>query len=147
MTHEYAGKYFLKHPPGMRPNERIAKAIRERSSGLELACGMGEKISKELKVDMSEVGITADLLEMKIKKCQLGLFGWGKKPGHGKDIHAADSVSIEMKSAIEEVAENGAITCAGLWKIADRLGVERKAVSAACDTLGLKIRMCQLGAF
>jgi hypothetical protein len=147
MTHEDAGKYALKHPPGMKPNEKIAKAIREKSPGSELACGMAEKISKELKVGISEVGITADLLEMKIKKCQLGLFGWGKKPDHGKDIHAADSVSGEMKRALEEGAENGAVTCAGLWKIADRLGVERKAVSSACDALGLKIRACQLGAF
>ena len=147
MTHEDAGKYALKHPPGARPNERIAKAIREKSPGDTLACGVAEKISKELKVDISEVGITADLLEMKIKKCQLGLFGWGKKPNHGKDIHAADSVSVEMKTALEEVAENGAVTCASLWAIADRLGAERKAVSAACDTLRLKIRVCQLGAF
>ena len=129
MTHEDTGKYALKHPPGTRPNEQIAKAIREKSPGGELACGIGEKISKELKVDISDVGITADLLEMKIKKCQLGLFGWGKKPSHGKDIHAAVSVSVEMKSALEEVAENGVVTCAALWVIADRLGAERKAVS------------------
>ena len=147
MTHGDAGKYALKHPPGTKPNERIAKTIREKSPGGSLACGVGEKISKEFKVDISEVGITADLLGMKISKCQLGLFGWGKKPNHGKDIHAADSVSVEIKSALEEVAENGAVTCAALWAIADRLGVERKAVSAACDTLRLKIRVCQLGAF
>jgi hypothetical protein len=147
MTHEDAGKYALKHPPGTKLNEQIAKAIREKSPGRELACGMGERISKELKVDISEVGITADLLEMKIKKCQLGLFGWGKKPSHGKDIHAANSVSVELKNALEEVAEKGGVTCAALWMIADRLGIERKVVSATCDTLGLKIRKCQLGAF
>ncbi|MGK5093965.1 hypothetical protein WDW89_18375 [Deltaproteobacteria bacterium TL4] len=147
MTHEDAGKYALKHPPRTKPNEQIAKAIREKSPGSELACGMGEKISKELKVSISELGITADLLEMKIHKCQLGLFGWGKKPNHGKDIQAAETVSAEMKSALEKVAENGAVTCAGLWEIADRLGTERKVVSAACDNLGLKIRACQLGAF
>ena len=147
MTHEDTGKYALKHPPGARPNELIAKALREKSPGRELACGMGEKIAKELKVDISEVGLAADLLEMKIKKCQLGLFGWGKKPNHGKDIHAADSVSVEMKNALEKAARNGAVACASLWEIADRLGVDRKAVSAACDALRLKIRMCQLGAF
>ena len=147
MTHEDTGKYALKHPPGTRPNELIAKSLREKSPGRELACAMAENISKELKVDISEVGSTADLLEMKIKKCQLGLFGWGKKPGHGKDIHAADSVSVEMKSAFEEVAENGVVTCAALWEIAHRLGAERKAVSAACDTLRLKIQVYQLRAF
>jgi hypothetical protein len=147
MTHEDSGKYALKHPPGARPNERIAKAIREKSPGGELACAMGEMIAKELKVDISEVGTTADLLEMKIKKCQLGLFGWGKKTNHGKDIHAAESVLVEIKNALAGVAENGAVTCAALWAIADRLGIERKTVSAACDTLGLKIRACQLGTF
>ncbi len=147
MTHEYAGKYALKHPPATRPNEQIAKAILEKSPGGGLACGIGEKISKELKVDISEVGITADLLEMKIKKCQLGLFGWGKKPNHGKNIDAADSVPVEMKSALEEVADNGRVTCAAVWAIADRLGTERKAVSASCDALKFKIHVCQLGAF
>lgn len=147
MTHEDAGKYASKHPPGTKLNEQIAEAIREKSPGGDLACGIAEKISKELKVNMSEVGVTADLMEMKIKKCQLGLFGWGEKPSHGKDIQAAQSISAEMKSSIEAVAENRAVTCASAWKIADRLGVERKKVSSACDALGFKIRACQLGTF
>ena len=147
MTHEDAGKYALKHPPGTRPNEQIAKAIREKSPGKELACAVAEKIAKDLRVGISEVGGTADLLEMKIKECQLGLFGWGKKPDHGKEIRVTNSLSAEMQSALEKVTENGAVTCAEAWAIAGRLGTERKGVSAACETLGLKIRACQLGAF
>ncbi len=108
---------------------------------------MGEEISKDLKVSIGEVGLTADLLEIKIKQCQLGLFGWGDKPGHGKDIQADASVSVEIKSAVEKAAVNGTVTCLGLWTIADQLGVKRKQVSTACDTLGIKIRECQLGTF
>ena len=147
MTHEDAGKYALKHPPGTRPNEQIAKAIREKSPGKELACAGAEKIAKDLRVGISEVGVTADLLEMKIKECQLRLFGWGKKPDHGKEIRVTNSVSAEMKSALEKATANGTVTCAAAWAIARRLGTERKVVSAACETLGLKIRACQLGAF
>jgi len=147
MTHKDAGKYVAKHPPGTTLNEHIAKAIQERLSGGALACAAGEKISKDLKDEISEVGITADLLEIKIKKCQIGLFGWDEKPNHGKDIRAADSVPAEMKTAIEQSAEKGVVTCAALWAIAHQLGVKRKSVSAACDTLKLKIRSCQLGAF
>jgi len=147
MTHEDARKYALKHPPGKKPNERVTKAIREKSPGGELACAVAEKIAKDLKVSIPEVGVTADLLEMKIKKCQLGLFGWGKKPNHGKDIHATDSVSVEIRSALEEVVEGGVATCSAVWVIADRLGIERKVVSGVCETLGIKIRACQLGAF
>ena len=147
MAHEDAGKYAAKHPPGTARSEQIAKVIREKSPGGALACATGEKISKDLKVAIAEVGITADLLEIKIKECQLGLFGWGDKPGHGKDIRAADSVSVDIKSAVEKAAVNGVVSCAALWVIADQLGVRRKVVSAACDTLRLKIRPCQLGAF
>jgi hypothetical protein len=147
MTREDAGKYAAKHPSGTTLHEQIAKAIREKSPGGTLACGTGEKISKDLEVKISEVGITADLLGMKIIKCQLGLFGWGEKSNHGQDIQAAGSVSVEMKSALEKAAENGVVTCASLWRIADSLSVKRKVVSAACDALQLKIRACQLGAF
>lgn len=147
MTHKNAGKYAAKHLPGTALNEQIAKAIRERSPVRTLACGTGEKIAKELKVKISEVGITADLLEMKINRCQLGLFGWGEKPNHGGDIQAADSVSVEVKSALEKEAENGVITCAAIWRIADRLGAKRKVASAACEALKIKIKACQLGTF
>jgi hypothetical protein len=147
MTHEDAGKYGAKHPPSITLNEQIAKAIQEKSAGGALACEMAEKISKDLEVKISEVGITADLLEIKIIKCQLGLFGWGEKPNHGKDIQVADSISLEMKSAIQKAAKNGLITCATLWRIADRLGAKRNLVSTACDTLKIKIRACQLGTF
>ena len=147
MTHEDAGKYSAKHRSDAIINEQVARMVREKSPGGELACAMGEKISKELGVKISEVGITADLLEIKIKKCQLGLFGYGKKPNHGRTIQAAHSVSDEMKNAIEEAAENGKVTCAALWMIADQLGTKRKEVSAACETQKIKIRKCQLGAF
>jgi hypothetical protein len=147
MAHEDAGKYAAKHPPGTARSEQLAKAVREKSPGGELICAMGEKISKEFKVKIAEVGTTADLLEIKIKECQLGLFGWGDKPHHGKDIRAADSVPVEIKSAVEKAAVSGKVTCAALWAIADKLSVKRKAVSAACETLGIKIRGCQLGAF
>ena len=48
---------------------------------------------------------------------------------------------------IEEAAQKGEIQCAALWAIAGRLGKKRKEVSGACETLNLKIRKCQLGAF
>ena len=147
MTHEDAGKYAAKHPSGTKLDEKIAEAVREGSSGGGLACAMGEKISKQLGVEISAVGLTADLLELKITNCQLGLFGWGDKPNHGKDIQAVESVSTELQTALEEAAQKGEVQCAALWAIADRLGKKRKEVSGACETLNLKIRKCQLGAF
>ena len=147
MTHEDAGKYAAKHPPHTERSEQVATAIRGKSPDGALGCAMAEKIAKELKVKMAEVGTTADLLEIKIKECQLGLFGWGDKPGHGKDIQAMDAVPADLRSAIEKAVVNGMVSCAAAWRIADQLSVKRKAVSAACEALKLKIRPCQLGAF
>ncbi len=147
MTHEDTGKYAAKHPKGTALNEAIAEAIRKKSPGGTLACGTAEKISGDFHFEIAGVGITADLLEAKINKCQLGLFGWGENPNHGKDIPTIDAVSDEIKYALDTAAENGAVTCATLWRIADQFGVNRKTVSAACDVLQLKIRLCQLGAF
>ena len=147
MTHEDSGKYAAKHPQDTPVNEQIADVIRAKSTGNSLACSTAEMISKETGIEMSEVGITTDLLEIKIEKCQLGLFGYGDKPDHGKDIQAADSVSDKMKKALEEKAENGKVSCTSLWSIAARLGVKRKEVSAACEAMKLKIKECQLGAF
>jgi hypothetical protein len=147
MAHEDAGKYAAKHPADTARSEQIVKAIQEKSPGGALSCAIGEKISKDLKVEMAQVGITADLLEMKIKECQLGLFGWGDKPGHGKDIRSIDPVPVELKSAIEKAVVNGNVACAAAWRIADELKLKRRVVSAACEALKLKIRPCQLGAF
>jgi len=147
MAHQDAGKYANKHPVDSIPDERIASAIRETSPDGKLSCASGEKISKALNVPIAEVGLTADLLEMKIKECQLGLFGWGGKRGHGKDVQAAENVPAEVGSALEKAAEGGKIDCKALWTIANRLGVGRKSLSAACEALGLKIRSCQLGTF
>ncbi len=147
MTRRDAGKYAAKHPQGTAQSEPIAKAIREHAPDGGLACAMAEKISKKFTVPMAEVGINADLLEIKIKECQLGLFGWDDEPSHGKDIRPAASVSVEIKSALEKAAVNGKVACAALWKIADQLSVERRVVSAACEALEIKVRACQLGAF
>ncbi|MCX8119118.1 MAG: hypothetical protein N3G78_14460 [Desulfobacterota bacterium] len=147
MTHEDEGRYGLKHPPGTKVDEAIARAIREKMAVGEFTCSMAEEISKEMNVKMSEVGRTADLLEIKIRKCQLGLFGWGEGESRGKAIEPSPSVPPEMKKALEELAEKGAVTCASLWGLADRLRVERRALSSACEALGLKIRSCQLGTF
>jgi hypothetical protein len=39
------------------------------------------------------------------------------------------------------------LSCAAAWEIADRLGVKRLEVGAACENLKIKVKPCQLGAF
>ena len=58
MTHEDAGKYSNKHRSGTIFNEQVARMVREKSPGGELACVTGEKISKELEVVKSGTLLT-----------------------------------------------------------------------------------------
>jgi len=81
MTHSDAGRYAAKHGKDGSPDEKIAAAVRANLTVGELACAVAERISGELGVSMADVGRTADLLETRIGRCQLGLFGYDAPAG------------------------------------------------------------------
>ena len=144
MTHEDAGKYKAKHPAGTAVDASIAAALEQEADGGRVTCVSAHDIAGSLNVTPSEVGKTIDLLEYRIIECQLGLFGY--EP-HGKVVEPAESVSDALRAQLDRFAGSGEIGCASAWEIADRLGLDRMAVAAACEHLGTKIRRCQLGAF
>jgi len=97
-----------------------------------------------MSVSPGEVGFTIDMLEIRLIKCQLGLFGYGPEK---KVPHATEKISEPLEQAIHNELTGEALACATAWKIAEKLKVGKREVSAACDALGIKIRPCQLGAF
>ena len=144
MTHEDAGKYKAKHPAGTAVDASIAAALEQKADGGRVTCAAAEEIAVNLSAALPEVGKNIDLLEYRITECQLGLFGY--EP-HGKVVEPAESVSDELRAELERFAGSGEISCASAWGVADRLGLQRMAVAAACELQGIKIRRCQLGAF
>ena len=75
MTRKYKGSYASKHP-GESPDPVIARHIKSRAGDDGLPCAAALEIARELKVAPLEVGKTADLLDVAIIECQLGLFGY-----------------------------------------------------------------------
>ena len=146
MTHADKGRYAAKHGTDKGPDEKIAAAVRLKVQEGRLACGDAEKISADLGTAMAEVGRTLDLLEIRIDRCQLGLFGF---PGQekGKGVRPADQVAPELEAAIRGRLAGGRLPCTAAWKIAAEMKIPRMAVSAACEALKLKVKPCQLGAF
>ena len=144
MTHEDAGHYAAKHPPGTKPDQAIAEAVRARSQDGLVTCTDAHRIARDLHVSPAEVGATIDLLEKRIAKCLLGLFGYSPQR---KILQPADSVAPELADALNRLAVDGRIACKDCWDTATVFGMPRMAVAAACECLGLKIRPCQLGAF
>jgi hypothetical protein len=145
MTHSDAGRYAAKHATGGSPDEKIAAAVRAKIEAGELACTAAERISAELGTVMAEVGRTVDLLEIRIGRCQLGLFGYDA-PG-GRIVQPAENVEAGLEAAIRGRLSDGRLPCKDAWEIAADRKIPRLDVSYACETLKIKIKPCQLGAF
>jgi hypothetical protein len=141
MSHK---NYTEKHSPDRKVNEKLTEAVREKAPEHEIPCAVAFKIAETMKVPPAEVGFTLDVLEIKTIKCQLGLFGY--KPNK-RMVEAAENVSTELEKAIRNSLKNGRLPCAVAWKLAEQFGIRKMQVSAACETLGIKISVCQLGSF
>lgn len=144
MAHKDAGNYRGKHGADKRLNRDIAQAIEKRLVKGEITCAEASSIADELKVTMGEVGVAIDLLELRITKCQIGLFGYGDKKTM---IEPAGTVSAELENAIRGALVDGRLPCVASWKIAQQVNVPKMHVAAACEALNIRIKPCQLGAF
>ena len=144
MTEDDAGHYGKKHPSGSETDSRVVDALKQQASAGGVPCAVAFKVASELDVTPGLVGKTADLLELKLKQCQMGLFG------HEPDkriVKPAESVSEELETWIQKELTEGRLSCGKAWEIAKELGLTKMAVSSACETLDIKINACQLGAF
>jgi hypothetical protein len=144
MTHEDAGHYAAKHPAGTQTDPAIANAIKDNLKGTHLSCAAAHRIAESLDAAPSDVGINVDLLEGRIMKCQLGLFGYGKEK---KCVKPAETVQDGLETAIRSELVDNRLSCLKAWQLAQQLGLTRMNISEACETLGIKIKPCQLGAF
>ena len=144
MTHEDAGHYAAKHNEDTQFNERIAAQVKAKAIDGQISCSIAHKIAADLEVAPAEVGINVDFLEVRITKCQLGLFGHSSQR---QSPQPALHVDQELQRAIKASLVNGRLPCASAWKIGAKFGLSRMEVAAACDNQEIKICACQLGAF
>ena len=142
MTHADAGRYAAKHTSGASPDKKIAAAVRQKAEDGKVACAEAESIGAALGVPLAEVGKTLDLLEIRIDRCQLGLFGYPE----GKALHPA-TVDPGLESSIHDRLEAGRLPCRAAWEIAAERKIARMEVSNTCEKLKIRIKPCQLGAF
>lgn len=53
----------------------------------------------------------------------------------------------EIKEAVKNEAKDGVLTCHDARALAEKLGVDYGLVGQACDEVGVKVRICELGCF
>ena len=143
MTEKDKGHFAQKHP-GATLDEGIAQAIRTQVLEGGFFCAIAFKIARDLSVSPSDVGRSADLLEVPILKCQLGLMGYAPQR---KVVKPAESVAPDLDKAIQKELVNGRLACASAFSLAEKFKLPKMVVSSACEKMGIKINSCQLGMF
>jgi hypothetical protein len=143
MTHSDAGNYGAKHPSD-KLNKEIAQAVERKVHGGQITCADAASIADGLHAPIGEIGVAIDLMEIRISKCQLGLFGYSPEK---IIVKPANAVTAELEKAIRDALVNGRLPCAASWEIAEKFNIPKMNVSSACEALKIKIKPCQLGAF
>ena len=136
--------YPRKHDPNLRPDPVIEQAIKKRGAGRELPCAIAFEIAAGLGVDPEEVGRTADLLDIPLAKCQLGLFGYQPE---NKIIREQDTANQDLKNALMGSSDNNRLSCKKAWQLAGRFNITKLAMGNLCQANRIKIKDCRLGAF
>jgi hypothetical protein len=114
-----------------------------------LPCAAAHMTAWETSATPAKVGAVADKAGIPIVYCQIGLFGYGSKAeGKSKLIRPMETIPADLEAKVRaRVKEGRYITCRACWEIAAEMDIERLTVGNAADSLGFKIKSCQLGAF
>jgi hypothetical protein len=143
MTHLDRGHYAKKHPD-TDINLEAKTLLKAEAKDGKVTCVAVHRIAKELGITPADAGVQVDLLELRLIRCSLGLFGYGKGV---KMTQPVDSISEDLENLLDQASDDGRISCHDCWRIAKQLKISRIEVSSACELKKLKIRPCQLGAF
>ena len=133
-----------KHGADAKPDPKIEAAIVSHTDTGQISCAVAFEIARNLGVTPADVGVTIDLIEHRITKCQLGLFGY--KPNK-KIITPIEKINPEMADAISSRTHNDRLSCKAAWEIAAQFKVSKMNVSSTCEAMQVRIKPCQLGAF
>ena len=144
MTREKGQKFSEKHGSQAQIDPGIQAQIEKKARNGQVSCAAAFQIAEALGVSPADVGKNLDLLELKLNKCQLGLFGY--KPDK-KAVKPEKPANRQLEAAVRAALVEGKLPCRDAWRIAGRFNVPKMTVSGACEALGVKIKPCQLGAF
>lgn len=144
MTHDDAGHYAAKHTGGTI-DPAIEEAIAKKEKEGSITCAAAHTIARKAACAPIVVGMNIDLLEKRIRRCQLGLFGYGVKKK--KAVKPAAMVAAPLKRAIKKTMQDDHLTCLAAWELAKTLGLTKLELASACEAMGVRIKRCQLGAF
>ena len=134
----------------MDTRDTVSREIRSRLGARgELSCVAAHDVASALAVDPASIGTQVDEDEIRIVRCQLGLFGYAPEkgmPGY-KQLKKLDNLPEPAATEVQNAAVGGQISCSDLWSIGREQGLNRLDMGNLVETLGFKVSSCQLGCF
>lgn len=135
----------------MNKNEEAVRSGIKSSLGNDgqLSCDAAHRVAEKVGVEPARVGEEANGIEIRIARCQLGIFGYAPKkgmPGY-KVIKKVDTLQEKTSEAVRKAAAEGKASCAELWRIAGKHDLTRQEIGNIAETLEIKVSRCQLGCF
>lgn len=111
-----------------------------------LPCVVAFHAAEELGITAREVGAVANNADVRVSRCQLGLFGF-EEFGEKRFTGCVAVIPSELREALTERSTSKTIPCPTAWQIADDLAIPRILVGVAANKMGIRITHCQLGCF
>lgn len=136
--------YAAKHDKTTPLDAELAQALKDIQGEDGVSCENAHAIAQRQHKTPRESGIALDLLNLRIARCQLGLFGYTPRK---RIVRPVADVDPALTDAIRAGLVTGRLSCEAAWSIAERHECTRLKVAEACEGLGIKIADCQLGAF
>lgn len=125
-------------------NRDINEILKTAAPDGTISCPEAFSLVREHSIFPDILGVALNNNRIKIKECQLGLFGHNGT----KKVRPAETVTEELEDKIYEFLEEDKILpCAAAWSIANEMKISKFEVACACEKLKIKICKCQLGAF
>ena len=132
---------------GFEVDEKIAEEIRTQLEDSQLSCVKAHLIAKQFEVSPAVIGHTVDALDIRLTKCQLGLYGYRNKQGWDEAGVMDMVIPEDFAKILRYKAAEEELTCLKLWGLAAEYGVSRMQAGYITDKLDIRINNCQLGAF
>ena len=111
-----------------------------------LPCSFAFRLAEKQDWTPAQVGAEANRLDVRISRCQLGLFGYDSFR-QKRLVQQLAEVPGDVTVSLRAAAVDSQIACAALWQIAEEHGLPRIAIACAAETLELRVTPCQLGCF
>jgi hypothetical protein len=130
--------------PDSQLGQKLEQSLAPFADRGGISCARAHQLATGLKVSPLTVGEALDRLGIKIRQCQLGLFGHEPE---SRIVPEGVHVPPRLKEAITSRQRDSRLSCLEAWNLAAEFGLSRLDICGACEKLSIRISRCQLGAF